>query len=194
MLVYLTRVNNPSNIIALDAVETVGVSRSGSPARQTLQNGVNVADHYTPSLPSVTFSGLVSNSKLPAINTPTVANFVKWVNELMDSQTVFTLYGSEEDGIPTLNNCVIIDFNYDKGVENLNSLRVNFTIEQLDFGLLGKKGAITAIPAASTQGQLGNSSTGSSGSKTYDSLTDPKSGLPYTQLKLEQIKAQQGRG
>lgn len=177
-------------LLVLDATEEISYSRSASLSENTLQSGVKVSDHYHPDLPTVTFSGLISDSKIRDTS-PSVKDYRRLIEELIDSATPFTLYGTWDGSIPSLDNCVILNFDAVKGSGNLNSLQVVITVKQIDFGMRAELDSITAvtIPAKSTEGQLAKDGDVKTGTKTG---IDPVSGLAYTQLNNERILAGSG--
>lgn len=143
-------------VLILDATTNMTYSRSAQLAKNTLQNGVKVSDHYHPNLPTVTFSGLISDSKIRGRSSPPVAEYRRLIEELIDTATVFTLFGTWDNSIPSLANCVITSFDVTKGTSNLNSLEVVITVEQIDFGMRATLDSLTTVkvPAKVTEGQL----------------------------------------
>lgn len=147
MVFLLSKDGNTALI--LDATEEMTYARNASLSNNMLQNGVNVADHYHSSLPSVTFSGIISSSKMVEGVSPTPTNYRILIEELIDTSTVFTLYGTDDESIPTLEDCVITDFQLVKDVTNLDSLQVVLNVQQIDFGMRATLDTLTVVKVPS---------------------------------------------
>ena len=171
--------DNLGTLIALDATTQVERNRSASLTKSTVQDGSVIADHYHSDLPVISFSGLITDSKIRDV-TPSVGNFADLVDGLIESAQPFTLYGTNDGGIPDMENAMITSFNIVRGAENLNSLEVAITCEQIDISKTAKKDGIT-LPAKSTEGQLDSEKNAGVGTKT-----EPE--VKYTQAKLKEIK------
>lgn len=163
------------NVITYDAVENITISRSASVTKHTVQSGRKLTDHYHSDLPSITFSGIVTSSKIRDI-APTPAAFTVLVNNLIDTAVPFTLFGDPANGIPNFNNCLIISFEIIKGVSNLDSLQAAITIQQIDIGAKAQLGNLA--PSITTKAQLEGEVNTGTGTKTDTSKDTNK----YTQL------------
>lgn len=168
-------------LLILDVTSSMEVARAASVATNTLQSGVKVSDHYHPDLPMVNITGTINSTKIRNI-TQTPANYVSLINQCMDNSVVFTLYGTEDGLIPSFNNCVITSFTYRK--EGKDSLDVNLTVQQLDFGMKATLSTLTAVTVAPS------ASAGSSLAEKTDSKTGTKTiidGYQLTQKNIEII-------
>jgi hypothetical protein len=179
-VVYLYSLDG--TLIALDATTDVSRTRSGSVTKNTVQDGSVIADHYHSDLPTISFSGLLTNSKLPDRSnpTPTIENFCSLVDELMDSGQTFTLYGTSDRAIPDLLRCVILNYSVSRSVSNFNSLEVEFQLSSIDIGDRARLDTITKTPSVATQGQLDSKTSTGTGTKTEIG------GVGATQAYLEQ--------
>lgn len=157
-----------STVLILDATTNMTYSRTAQLAKNTLQTGVKVSDHYHPDMPVVTFSGIISDSKIRENFSPSVSEYRRLIEELITSATVFTLFGTWDGSIPSLDNCAITAFDITKGERNLNSLEVVITVEQIDFGMRATLDSLTVVkvPAKTTQGQLAPNSETKTGTGT----------------------------
>ena len=165
-----------STTLILDATVNMTYNRSASLAKNTLQTGVKVADHYHPDMPRVTFSGVITDSKIRENSSPSVADYVRSIEEIIDTATVFTLFGTWDGSIPSLDNCVIMSFDITKGASNLNSLEVVLTVEQINFGMRATLDSLTAVkvPAKVTEGQLVPNSETKTGTGTLSNYTQAR--------------------
>lgn len=157
-----------STTLILDATVNMTYNRSASLAKNTLQTGVKVADHYHPDMPRVTFSGVITDSKIRENSSPSVVDYVSLIEDIINTATVFTLFGTGDGSIPSLDNCVIMSFDITKGTSNLNSLEVVITVEQINFGMRATLDSLTAtkVPAKTTEGQLAPNSETKTGTGT----------------------------
>lgn len=153
-----------NRVLELDATSEMTYNRSAVTSDNTMQSGVKLSDHYHPSLPVVTFSGVITDSKINNRNPISVATYRKEIEKLMDSATQFTLFGTWDDSIPSLDNCVITQFDCTKGLSNLNSLSVTMTVKQIDFGMRPTKDTLT--PSQALQGQADSKGKTKSGTST----------------------------
>lgn len=151
-------------VIALDATTDVTYTRSASATKSTVIDGSSIADHYHANLPTIAFSGIVTGYKLRE-GTPFVSEFVQIINELMDSGTPFTLYGTEDNAIPTEDNMVITNFQVIRNQNTMDSLEVALSLEQMDISSTIKLTDVT-LPAKNTDGQLANNVSTGGGTKT----------------------------
>lgn len=166
------------NLITFDAVESVTISRNASVTQNTVQSGRSLTDHYHSDLPSITFTGIVTSSKIRTVNAaPSPAAFTVLVNDLIDTAEPFTLYGDPPNGIPNLPNCLIVAFEVIKGASNLDSINSAITVQQIDIGEEAQLGFIK--PSIKTNGQLDVQQDTGTGSKTEKKLDSSA----YTQLK-----------
>jgi hypothetical protein len=177
---------SPSDeVLMFDITKDMAVERSGDSTTNTLQDGVKVSDHYHPSLPSVTINGSVHATKVRGtLLSPD--KYVLEINKLMDAQTPFTLYGTSDGTIPTLDNCVITSFYYLK--TGKDSLDVTLTIIQLDIGMRATLDTLTPVSVPSTN-------TGSSLASNTDKKTGTKTqidGVTMTQM-LKRERENQGK-
>lgn len=169
------------NLITFDAVENVTISRNASVTKNTVQSGRSLTDHYHSDLSSITFTGIVTASKIRSVNAaPTPAAFTILVNDLIDTAEPFTLYGDPDNGIPNFSTCLIVAFEVIKGVSNLDSVNSAITVQQIDIGEEAQLGFLT--PTIKADGQLDSTVDGGTGTKTS---TDT-SALKYTQLAIRQ--------
>jgi len=169
-----------SNILTFDAVTQVEVSRTAALTKNTVQSGKVLTDNYHSEKPIISFSGLVTSSKLRNI-APTPEVFIRLMDKLIDTKEVFTLYG---DGvIPDFDKCFITSFSYVKGLSNLDSLECAIAIQQVDIGEKAKLDVIA--PTKATGGQLASTSDTGTGSKTEASTTTVD-GFALTQLALRE--------
>lgn len=133
--------------LGLDATTEIRVTRSGEATTNTIQDGSDISDNYHSGLPKISFSGIISNAKLRD-TTPTVSEYVDFVNELMDSRVYFTLYSTvshiNQKAIPTFSKCVISNFAYVRGGGKDESLEISLAIQQLDISKKAKQGRIPA--------------------------------------------------
>lgn len=166
-------------LLILDVTSSMEVARAASVATNTLQTGVKVSDHYHPDLPMVNITGTINSTKIRNI-AQTPANYVSLINQCMDNSVVFTLYGTEDGLIPSFNNCVITSFTYRK--EGKDSLDVNLTVQQLDFGMKATLDTLTAVTVAPS------ASAGSSLAEKTDSKTGTKTMIDGYQLTQKNIE------
>lgn len=153
-------------LLMLDVTTSMEVVRAASATKNTLQNGVKVSDHYHPDLPSINVVGTINSSKIRN-ETQTPANYVSLINSCMDNSVVFTLYGTEDGLVPSFSNCVITNFVYIK--EGKDSLAVNLSISQLDFGMKASLDTLTTLtvkPSADTGSSLSGKTDPKTGTKT----------------------------
>lgn len=166
-------------LIALDATTNVSRTISAQTTSTTIQNGSNISDHYHSSLPTISFSGVITNSKSARQNTPDLESFTTLVDQLIASKVPFTLYG-DDGGIPDLDLCLITSFAVSKDVTNFDSLQVSITVSQIDISRPSQLNKVT-LPSVKTLGQLASKKEKGTGSKTN---ADDK----YTQAKLKELK------
>ena len=166
-------------LLILDVTSSMEVARAASVATNTLQTGVKVSDHYHPDLPMVNITGTINATKIRNI-AQTPANYVSLINQCMDNSVVFTLYGTEDGLIPSFNNCVITSFTYRK--EGKDSLDVNLTVQQLEFGMKATLDTLTAVTVAPS------ASAGSSLAEKTDSKTGTKTMIDGYQLTQKNIE------
>ncbi|AHK11568.1 P2 gpU-like protein [Shewanella sp. phage 1/40] len=172
-LVFL--ISEDDTLLILDVTRETTYQRSGAASSNTLQDGVTVSDHYHPDLPTVTISGSINTIKIRG-GTPSPVVYVTQINKLMDSQKPFTLYGTIDSTIPSLDNCVILDFSYVK--TGKDSLDVNLVLKQIDFGMRATLDSLTPVnvPSKATGSTLAENTDKKTGTKT---LID---GIEVTQL------------
>lgn len=177
-IVFLVSPDN--TLLMLDITRETSVDRTGEATSNTLQNGVKVSDHYHPSLPTVNLVGSVHTVKVRG-GTPTPEIYVKQIWALMDSQEVFTLYGTSDSTIPSMDNCIIASFNYVK--TGKDSLDVVLTLQQLDFGMKATLDGLSPVnvPSKATGSTLAGNTDTKTGSKTKIGEYE------LTQMKIEQI-------
>lgn len=180
MAVVFLYAKDGTTLIALDATTSIERTRSAQMTKSTVQSGATISDHYHSDLPSVSFSGLITESKIRN-TTPTVDTFVSLVDALIDAKTPFTLYGTDDGAIPSMDDTLITNCTVVRGIRNLNSLEVSFRCEQLDISKTAKTEAIT-LPAKTTNGQLASETKAGVGTKTEPTVA-------YTQAKLREIQA-----
>ena len=162
-LVYLSSVDG-TTVIALDATESVDWMRSVSVSKSTIFNGAKVSDNIHPDLPSVSFSGVVSFSKIRD-DFPTPDRFMVLANQLIDSYQPMTLYGTTDGAIPDLAQCYITDLSVNRGMTTADALAVNISLQALDITTSISATTITQ-PSVKTNGQLSDVSDTGTGSKT----------------------------
>lgn len=134
-------------------------------------DGSQVSDGYIIGNPQVTFSGIVSYSKIRN-NAPTPQEFQIYINELIQSYTRFTFYGNAL--IPSLSNCVITNINvvhtnYSDAIEAVISLEQVF---------VNKPAIKTEIyspiaPSVTTEGELAAKEDTGDGNKTQVDESEP---------------------
>jgi hypothetical protein len=166
-------------LLILDVTSSMEVARAASTTMKTLQSGVKVSDHYHPDLPMINITGTINSTKIRNV-AQTPANYVKLINQSMDNSVVFTLYGTEDGLIPSFDNCVITNFTYLK--EGKDSLEVNLSVQQLDFGMKATLDSLTTVtvsPSSDTGSSLAGKTDPKTGSKT---MID---GIPLTQKYIE---------
>lgn len=169
------------NLITLDAITNVNITRSGNATTTTVQSGKPLTDHYHSSKATITLAGVITSSKLRpnrASSPPSPKDLVKLINDVMDSATPFTLLGSPDVGIPSYNTCLISNFSIVKGMKNLDSLEVALTIQEIDIGAEAQQGYLA--PSKSTNSQLASKEgSGAQGAKIATKVDDSK----YTRLR-----------
>ena len=155
-----------NTLLMLDVTSSMEVMRSASTTMNTLQSGVKVSDHYHPDLPNINIVGTINSTKIRN-ETQTPEKYVQLINQCMDEAVVFTLYGTADGLVPSFANCVIISFNYVK--EGRDSLAVNLSVQQLDFGMKAQLDTLTAVtvkPSAATGSSLASTTDPKTGTKT----------------------------
>lgn len=162
-LVYLTSVDG-TTVIALDATESVDWVRSVSVSTSTIFNGAKISDHVHPDLPSVSFSGVISFSKIRD-DFPTPDKFMVLANELIDSFQPMTFYGTEDGAIPSLAQCYITDLSVNRGMTTANALAVNISLQAIDISTSIEVTRVTQ-PSVKTNGQLSDEANTGDGTKT----------------------------
>jgi len=168
-----------TTVLVLDVTSSMEVTRSASVAQHTLQSGVKVSDHYHPDLPSINLVGTINQTKVRN-DSPAPEDYITLVNQVIDDVVVFTLYGTEDRMVPSFDNCVITSFSYMK--EGKDSLAVNLSIQQLDFGMKASLDTLTTVTVSPSAG------TGSSLAGTTDPKTGTKTvvdGFKLTGLAIE---------
>ena len=188
-LVYLSSVDG-TTVIALDATESVDWMRSVSVSKSTIFNGAKVSDNIHPDLPSVSFSGVVSFSKIRD-DFPTPDRFMVLANQLIDSFQPMTLYGTTDGAIPDLAQCYITDLSVNRGMTTADALAVNISLQALDITTSISATTITQ-PSVKTNGQLSDQNDTGTGSKeevTKQTLLKAlaSSGITITDLLVESI-------
>jgi hypothetical protein len=169
-------------LLILDVTASMEVVRSASATTNTLQTGVKVSDHYHPDLPTINVVGSINSTKIRnTTQTPEV--YVRLINQCMDNRVTFTLYGTEDGLIPSFDNCVITNFAYVK--EGKDSLAVNLSVQQLDFGMKATLDSLTVVTVNPSTGS-GSSLAGKSDTKTGTKTS--VDGLPLTRLAIKEGK------
>lgn len=163
-LVYLMSVDGTTSI-ALDATESVDWAKTVSVSTSTMFAGTQTADHVTPTLPEVSFSGIVSFSKVRDLETThNPDKFMVLCNELIDSFQPMTFIGTEDGAIPALPQCYIKNISVNRGLTTSNALTVNISLQSLDITNSISATTITQ-PSIKTNGQLADKTKTGSGGK-----------------------------
>ena len=151
------------NIIAFDATEEASYSRQNSVTKSSIQSGAKVADGMTLGNKMVTFSGVVSYSKIRDF-APNPRDLEELVGDMIDNYTRFTLQGNHI--IPTLEDCVITNFSMVHSKWE-NAATAVISVEQVNVSNQAMKTSIVLPnPSATTEGQLSSEVNTGSGSKT----------------------------
>lgn len=176
-LVYLTSLDG-TTVIALDATESVDWMRSVSVSTSTIFNGAKISDHVHPDLPLVSFSGVISFSKIRD-DFPTPDKFMILANELIDSFQPMTFYGTEDGAIQSLAQCYITDLSVNRGMTTSDALAVNISLQAIDISTAIEVTRVTQ-PSVKTNGQLSDEADTGNGTKTN------ASGVQFTQLAIQE--------
>lgn len=168
-VVYL-RSNNGS-LLALDVTTNVSKSRSSSITSSSVQSGASVADGYTLSNPTLTFSGVCTATKIR--ETKGDSYFLHpydldlEINSMMESQEKFILYGS--DLIPNLEDVVITNYSTTQS-QYEDTVDVNITVEQVFVSEAARLSdftkSIQVAPSSKSNGAYENEVNSGDGKKT----------------------------
>lgn len=168
-------------LLQLDCVENLTWSRQGEAAQYTVVSGKHKTDHYHPSLRTVSFNGMISQTKV-GNNTVMPENYMKEVNKLIDNQQPFEFFiGSNYPQLEDIQNVVITEIQATRDVQTENGLLVDISLKEIDFNSLVSKTTIKPAPkpSKSTNGNAAGKGKGGTGSKGE---VDPKTGLGFTQM------------
>ena len=168
-------------LLQLDCVENLTWSRQGEAAQYTVVSGKHKTDHYHPSLRTVSFNGMISQTKV-GNNTVMPENYMKEVNKLIDNQQPFEFFiGSNYPQLEDIQNVVITEIQATRDVQTENGLLVDISLKEIDFNSLVSKTTIKPAPkpSKSTNGSAAGKGKGGTGSKEE---VDPESGLKFTQM------------
>ncbi|MCP3683342.1 MAG: hypothetical protein GY861_11695 [bacterium] len=173
MAVVFLRSLDGSTVISMDAVTSASYTRTVDVTTSTVFDGSKRSDHVHPNLPSVSFSGVVTTSKVR--NTyPSPSDFRRLVDELIDSFELMTFYGTDDGAIPDIDNCYITSFSVERDTTYSDSLLANVTLQQLDISTALTATTITT-PRSDTNDQLAdNPSKSSDGTKTENTTETDK--------------------
>ena len=163
-----------STILILDATQTIQYSRTVDVSTNTIFNGSKISDNVCPQLPVVTFTGISTYMKTRKYY-PSPTEYRYYIDELIDSQEVFTFNGSDDWAFPSLNNCCITSFTADRKGTSWKDIEVSITIRQLDISTAATATTISTSSSSTKkttdEGQNDSSSDTSSGSTTDYTLT-----------------------
>ena len=162
MAVVFIRSLDGSTVISMDAVTSATYTRSATVSTSTMFNGSKRSDNVHSNLPIVTFTGVVTSTKIRD-SYPSPALFRAFLDELIDSYEVMSFYGTEDASIPDLDNCYITSFDVTRDVEHSNGLVANVTLQQLD---ISNAVQATTITAPATEEVADNPDKASDGTKT----------------------------
>ena len=141
--------------VSLDVVSDVTYSRSGQPTTSTIFNGAKISDHYRPDLPTLNIQGVVTAIKTKATsNYLTPEEFDTFINTLMDSQSLLTFIGTEDQAIKDMSNVVISAYTETRNVKYSDSLKITLTLQQLDISNSVKKTVFTDPLIASNSSKI----------------------------------------
>lgn len=163
MAVYILSVEK--DVIAFDATTSTNYSVNDSLSKNSVMSGAQVSDNTQIGNPQVTFTGLVSYSKIRDF-APTPKELLDRVEELRLSRTRFTLYGDTK--IPTLQDCVFTSFTLEDSTYS-DGVMATLTVEQVN---VTNAARVTSIkeptPSSGTNGQLASETDKGEGTKTKE--------------------------
>ena len=155
--------------LALDVTTEVSKGRAANITSYSIQDGASRADGYTVGNPSISFSGVCTYSKIRPndgdIKYLNPSELDKVINEMIESQQRFTLYGN--DLIPTLDQVVITDYSINQS-DKINAVEVSVTVEQVFVSETSKKSTFTESikPSVKTNGAYSEETDNGDGKKT----------------------------
>lgn len=169
-------------LLQLDCVENLTWGRQGEAAQYTVISGKHKSDHYHPSLRTISFNGMISQTKVGNV-TIQPEKYMTEVNKLIDNQQPFEFFiGSNYPQLEDVQNIVITEIQAVRDVETENGLLVSISLKEIDFNDLVSKTTINAPapkPSKGTNGSAAGKGKGGTGSKGE---VDKESGLKYTQM------------
>jgi len=153
---------NGTGIIAFDATTKTDYTRRNNLTKSSVMSGAQVSDGYTIGAKVISFSGVVSYSKIRN-ETPTPEMLQVYIDEVINSQTRFTFNGNKL--IPSLDDCVIIasDVNHDRFSD---AVTTSITVEQVFVTKTAVTTTLILAPSSTTNGELADKKENGSGAKT----------------------------
>jgi hypothetical protein len=172
MAVVYLRSNNGA-FLALDVTTNVSKTRSASITSSSIQSGASIADGYTIGNPSITFTGLCTDTKIRTKDgTDDFLNPFDLdleINDMVESQERFILYGN--DLIPNLEDVVITNYSVTQG-QYLDTLEVTLTVEQVFISESARLSDFTSTlkPSSTTNGAYEQEKDNGDGKKVQEDV------------------------
>ncbi len=126
---YLFSPDLNRNLI-LDAVFNISSDVSCDVVQTPVESGAFISEHYRRNPRTVSFSGIISDTKVNKEDPLSVQEYVSGINSIIDSKEYFTLY-TDAVNIPNLEKCLIQSFGLTRDQSTGVGLSVTITVQEV---------------------------------------------------------------
>lgn len=126
---YLFSPDLNRNLI-LDAVFNLSSDISCDVVQTPVESGAFISEHYRRNPRTVSFSGIISDTKVNKEDPLSVQEYVSGINSIIDSKEYFTLY-TDAVNIPSLEKCLIQSFGLTRDQSTGIGLSVTITVQEV---------------------------------------------------------------
>lgn len=126
---YLFSPDLNRNLI-LDAVFNISSDVSCDVVQTPVESGAFISEHYRRNPRTVSFTGIISDTKVNKEDPLSVQEYVSGINSIIDSKEYFTLY-TDAVNIPNLEKCLIQSFGLTRDQSTGIGLSVSITVQEV---------------------------------------------------------------
>ena len=116
--------------LILDAVFNISSDVSCDVVQTPVESGAFISEHYRRNPRTVSFSGIISDTKVNKEDPLSVQEYVSGINSIIDSKEYFTLY-TDSVNIPNLEKCLIQSFGLTRDQSTGIGLSVTITVQEV---------------------------------------------------------------
>lgn len=116
--------------LILDAVFNISSDVSCDVVQTPVESGAFIAEHYRRNPRTVSFTGIISDTKINKEDPLSVQQYVSGINNIIDDKEYFTLY-TDAVNIPNLEKCLIQSFSLSRDQSTGIGLSVNITVQEV---------------------------------------------------------------